>query len=425
MEQRHFGAVLKKVAIVLCVLLIIAAGAVIALFAWANSHPGVIMDSIDSAAGSGQGASDRRENVFTLLVAATDEDEVRTDSIMVATFDLSNKTVDVLNIPRDTLVDTERDDLAKKINAAYGSGVEQLKAEVSQVVGYEPDKYMIVNFDGIAKIMDSIGGIDYNVPFDMSYHDKAQGLSIEFKQGYQHLDGEEIVEFLRWRHNDDDAGYEDGDVGRVTKLQDFIKALSKKILVPTNLIRLPQMAHTMSQNIDTDLTTGQLFWLALQGVQYDKDNMNMETLAGDSAQVDFDLGYYVWFYIVDEEMALEQINQSFNPYKTDLTQLDIVTPDTLGRYSPDWIEAKKYRYELLGFDFVYEGPPDPPAADDGTEVTDDGGEDGYSDGGYDESGYDGGYAEDDYSGVSDTDDGYDSYDDGGYDDGSYEEDWGY
>ena len=65
--------------------------------------------------------------------------------------------------------------------------------------GSVPDKYVIANFDGIAEIVDVIGGVDYDVPFDMSYHDASQDLSIEFKKGYQHLDGEEVVEYLRWR----------------------------------------------------------------------------------------------------------------------------------------------------------------------------------------------------------------------------------
>ena len=71
-------------------------------------------------------------------------------------------------------------------------------------------------------LVDVVGGVDYDVPFDMSYHDASQDLSIEFKKGEQHLNGKQVVEYLRWRHNDDGTGYDDGDIGRVTKLQDFL-----------------------------------------------------------------------------------------------------------------------------------------------------------------------------------------------------------
>lgn len=381
--------------LIVCIIAGLAAAAYIGFTYWVDKYGDLTKETWDTPDGM-----TRRDGVFTLLVAATDEGEERTDSIMVATFDFNNQTVNVLNIPRDTLVDTERTDEAKKINASYREGVDQLCTEVQSVIGYRPDRTMILNFDGIASIVDSIGGIEYTVPFDMNYHDASQNLSIELKKGTQTLNGEQTVEFLRWRHNDDGSGYEDGDVGRVEKLQDFLKAFGSRIFRPGNLFKLPQMAKTMADNVDTDLTQAQLMWLAMQGIQMDMSDVSMETLVGDSAEADINMGYYLWYYIVDEEMALEQINRSFNPFVQPITELDIVTPDTIsGAYSPNWIEEKEYRYTVAGLDFTYE----PPETDEW-----------YENDSYD--GEDSGYSDDnDY----DSDYGYDGYND--YDD--YDSDW--
>ena len=84
-----------------------------------------------------------------------------------------------------------------------GGNIEQTSKEIERLMGFRPDKYVIVNFDGIAAIVDAIGGVDYDVPFDMKYDDPSQNLHIDLKKGQQPLDGKQIVGFLRWRHNNE------------------------------------------------------------------------------------------------------------------------------------------------------------------------------------------------------------------------------
>ncbi len=346
----HFGTAAAKAVRVLALVVCLAAGAAAAAYfgitAWADTNGALTKLS--------ESDQSRRQQVFTLLVAATDEEGLRTDSILVATFDMAHSTVDVINVPRDTLVDTDRVEDGKKINAAYAHGIEQMRADVQSVLGYRPDKYLVLSFDGIAKMVDAIGGIDYKIPFDMSYHDASQNLSIEFKKGRQHLDGKKTVEFLRWRHNDNDAGYEDGDVGRVTKLQKFLRVLAKQALTPKHMIRLPALVHELTRSVDTDLTTAQLLWLGIQVPAFDMDrDVRMTTLIGDSAEIDINMGYYLWYYVVDETMALEQINGGLNPYTQKITDLDIVTPYTIdGAESPNWIDEMACRYVDSGLEFT-------------------------------------------------------------------------
>lgn len=339
---------------ILNILIVIAAVCVVGYFAfcyWVNASGSLVGHNLPDPEDMDQGSAivvngaGRRDGVFTLFIGATDEDEIRTDSMMVLVFDTENHRADLINIPRDTLVDCERTGAGRKINAAYASGVDEMLDEVSTVIGFRPDKYVIANFDGIAEIVDVIGGVDYDVPFDMSYHDASQDLSIEFKKGYQHLDGEEVVEYLRWRHNDDGTGYDDGDIGRVTKLQDFLVTVGSAVLSPTNVLKIPAIASAVSNNVDTDLTTSQILWLGMQGMKMDmQEDISMQTLIGDCAMVNF--GDNIWFYILDEDMVIDQINETFNPYIRSLTEEDfsIVTPDTYGIYSESWRNERAVRY---------------------------------------------------------------------------------
>ena len=336
---------LRRLILVTSVTAAVVAAGYIGFNFWVNAQGTITVEPDDGEAVTVSG-TDRRSDVFTLLVAATDEEQERTDSIMAVTFDMANKTADVLNIPRDTLVQTARTGSGKKINAAYGEGIETMRGEIQSLIGYRPDKYIILNFDGVAAIIDSIGGIDYDVPMDMSYHDKSQNLSIEFKAGKQHLNGKQVVEVLRWRHNDDGVGYDNGDVGRIDKLQGFLKTLAQEIFTPSNLSKMPDMAQTVADNIDTDLTVPQLLWMGTQGSHFDSDALSMQTLVGDGAKISLNGASYLWFYVADPEEALDQINNGgFNPFREDIASLDIVTPDTLpGAYSPNWQSEKQYRY---------------------------------------------------------------------------------
>lgn len=279
--------------------------------------------NVDSLLNSGTRISD----VFTFVVGAVDEDETRTDALMVATMDVKKKTINIMNIPRDTMCNNGVTGAARKINAAYGmsKGIEQTKKEIERLMGFQPDKYVIVNFDGIAAIVDAIGGVDYEIPFRMQYDDPSQNLHIDLRAGMQHLNGKQTVEFLRWRHNNDySVQYANGDEGRVENQQKFLKALAKEVFQLKNVPNIPKVAEAVFQNVKTDLTAGELLWMGMQAVQIKNENIQFFTLpgygqmstAGSSTAYSFFFPYY--------KETLELVNQYFNPYEEEITTLDIV-----------------------------------------------------------------------------------------------------
>ena len=279
----------------------------------------------------------RIDDVFTFVVGAVDEDETRTDALMVATMDVNKKTINIMNIPRDTMCNNGLSGASRKINAAYGmsKGIEQTKTEIERLMGFKPDKYVIVNFDGIAAIVDAIGGIDYEIPFRMEYDDPSQNLHIDLYAGMQHLDGKQTVEFLRWRHNNDySVQYPNGDEGRVENQQKFLKTLAAEVFQLKNITKISSIADAVFQNVKTDLTAGELLWMGMQALQIKNENIQFFTLPGYGAMsyAGSDPYQYSFFFPYYQE-TLDLVNQYFNPFEEPITTLDMVSGPESGSSS--------------------------------------------------------------------------------------------
>ncbi|MDR1736438.1 MAG: LCP family protein [Oscillospiraceae bacterium] len=198
------------------------------------------------------------EKIYQILFAVRDKQRL-TDSLIVANVNCTDKTVDIVNIPRDTRVESANRD-NKKINVAYAAnGIDGMKKELSELIGFEPHYYVVMNSQCIADLVDLIGGIDFEIPVNMNYDDPTQDLSIHFRKGMTHLTGEDAVLMLRYRDS-----Y--GDLGRINTQQNFIKAYAKQALTIENITDLPQFVNIINDknNLDTNLTLGNLAAFALE-----------------------------------------------------------------------------------------------------------------------------------------------------------------
>lgn len=168
-------------------------------------------------------------------------EDVRTDTIIFASFCPDSKKVDLINIPRDTYIHRKGYDAAeqRKINSIYGDhGALGLKKAVSYILDNVPIHHVItVDYEGVKKIVDALGGVEVNVPFHMKYEDPYDKppLIIDIPAGNQILDGETALKFLRYRKgNNNKGGYADGDLGRIKAQQEFLKSFIDK--ASSNLI---------------------------------------------------------------------------------------------------------------------------------------------------------------------------------------------
>ena len=115
---------------------------------------------------------------------------------------------------------------------------------MGKLTGIIPDFYVVVQWEAVGELVEAIGGVEFDVPFDMDYDDPAQDLHIHLKAGQQTLSGEDAMGLIRWRHNNDySVQYPNGDLGRVQTQQAFLKAVAAECLKPEILLKAPSLAQ--------------------------------------------------------------------------------------------------------------------------------------------------------------------------------------
>jgi LCP family protein required for cell wall assembly len=194
----------------------------------------------------------------------------------------------VLSLPRDTR--TYVRGRLTKLNEANQEGGPALTAEaVSDLLGgVAIDRYVRINVQGVEKLIDALGGVTVNVPQDMKYQDDSQHLYINLKAGEQALNGNQSLQFLRFRY---DA---QGDIGRIQRQQMFMRALTEQTLNPATITRLPKILSVIQSNVDTNLSVEELLALVGYGAQTNRSNVQMLMLPGTfSRPQDFALSYWL------------------------------------------------------------------------------------------------------------------------------------
>ena len=253
---------------------------------------------------------ERKKYCYTILLSGVDNDAGGSDTNMLMRFDAENDAIDIVSLPRDSLMSN-----GHKLNYAYNNGgTDKLRSEIEDLLGVPVDFYVSVNLKGFVALIDQIGGVEFDVPCDMDYDDPYQDLHIHFKAGLQKLNGQQAMEVVRFRHNNDNTGYGGRqDLGRIETQQAFLKAVAQKLMKIENL---PAMAETFLKYVKTDLTLGNLVWLANEALSMGgMDAIHFATLPGDGS------GWYkgMSVYALDREQVLEMTNLMLNPYAAPLT----------------------------------------------------------------------------------------------------------
>lgn len=192
------------------------------------------------------GQADPKFDGYTnILILGVDEGErPNADTILLLSFSNETGKSRIISIPRDTLISTRS--FSGKIGSLYGwGGASALVREISKLLGISIHQYIVIDLSTFAELIDVLGGLDIYVEEDMNYDDESANLSIHIGQGYQHLTGEEIQKYLRFR------GEKLGDVGRVQRQQKFIKALYAKVLQLDTIPKLPAIADIFRTKMET------------------------------------------------------------------------------------------------------------------------------------------------------------------------------
>ncbi|MBS4537600.1 LCP family protein [Clostridium sp. D2Q-11] len=252
------------------------------------------------------------DRVNVLLIGV--EKEGRSDTLVFASFDPNTKSVDMISVPRDTYYHDEGYNSAdhRKLNAVYirslkeGHNVaaEKTMDAIQEILGVPIDHYATISYDGVENIVDSLGGVEMDVPQNMKYeyfHSDGRKEMRVLKKGTQVLDGSESVGFLRFR-----KGYSNGDIGRVQAQQKFIKAALKKALG----FNLPKVALTAAKEVKTDMSVFQITSNATKAIGMNMEDVNTHVLPGEAESMTFD-GWTLSYFSHDSEKTRELMEEIY------------------------------------------------------------------------------------------------------------------
>ena len=207
----------------------------------------------------------------------------RTDVIMIASVDPTQRKVRLLSIPRDLWVEIPGHG-ENRINSAYfygefdgapDGGPGLMRRTIEHNFGLSIDYYGTLNFECFERIVDILGGITVDVPEEIRddrYPDDSYGYTeIYIPAGRQQMDGETALQYVRARH-------ESNDFSRMRRQQQVILAVREKALRLDAVFALPELIPLMGKAFSTDLSVDSLLGLANLAAQIQPEDVELRVV---------------------------------------------------------------------------------------------------------------------------------------------------
>lgn len=202
---------------------------------------------------------------FTMLLMGIDStDEVleknaiaNGDTLILITFNPKTLNATMISIPRDSYVPIAcwSDKAENKITHAAGYGTDCMMQTIENYFGINIDYYAKINFKGLVKLVDAVGGVEVNVDASQTLctDDSSRGGQVCIEPGLQTLNGEQALVYARNRKQ-----LVNGDFGRGLHQQEIVMALIDKMKNITKVSSFMDILDTISNSLDTNLTTKQI-----------------------------------------------------------------------------------------------------------------------------------------------------------------------
>ena len=255
---------------------------------------------------------------FTVLILGVSKDisSELTDTIMIASYNPKTQKATLISIPRDTFVGTNKNKASSydKINALYQKSPQKTLDAVNKLTGLNILYYVVVSNNALVELVDTIGGVEFDVPIDMNYDDSSQDLYIHLKAGKQKLTGEQAEWLVRFRKNNNGTSYPssygDNDIGRMKTQREFIKEVAKQTIQLKNVMKLKSFVDILKENVTTNITNwGMIKDYVPYLVSFDTENIQAASLPGEP-------GYYgpynLSFFVSNKKRTEELIKNLFD-----------------------------------------------------------------------------------------------------------------
>lgn len=251
--------------------------------------------------------------VVLLMGVSKDIDAELTDTIIVASYNPKEQRAVLLSIPRDTFTGKNKNkaSASEKINALYQKSPEKTLNAVNELTGLNIEKYIVIDNKALIELVDTIGGVEFDVPIDMDYDDVTQDLYIHLSKGYQKLDGEQAEQLVRFRKNNNGTTYPteygDNDIGRMRTQREFLKVVVEQTVSLKNITKVGDFIEIFKKNVKTNITD----WNEIKkyipyAVNFSTENLENVSLPGEPV-----IFNKLWFFACDKKETENLIDELF------------------------------------------------------------------------------------------------------------------
>lgn len=251
--------------------------------------------------------------VVLLMGVSKDIDAELTDTLIVASYNPKEQKAVLLSIPRDTFTGKNKNkaSASEKINALYQKSPEKTLSAVNELTGLNIEKYVVIDNKALIELVDTIGGVEFDVPIDMDYDDVTQDLYIHLSKGYQKLDGEQAEQLVRFRKNNNGTTYPteygDNDIGRMRTQREFLKVVAEQTISLKNITKIGEFIEILKKNVKTNITD----WNEIKkyipyAVNFSTENLENVSLLGEPIMYN-----KLWFFACDKKETEKLIDELF------------------------------------------------------------------------------------------------------------------
>ena len=226
------------------------------------------------------------------------------DTMILVTVNPQTRETTIMSLERDILTNITQDGetVQAKLNSAYAQGGAELAIKTIQdLMNIHIDRYAMINMKGLVQLVDKVGGITVNKPFDfdISIEENEPEYTAKIPPGRQEIDGEQALVYSRMRYQDPE-----GDYGRQKRQREVIEKIIKKVLTLDGLSNYQGIIEAVSDNMQTNISLDTNNLMNLMGYRDALKNIRMEQLKGEDATL-ADGGSY---QIVTSEHLLKMQN---------------------------------------------------------------------------------------------------------------------
>ncbi|MDI6756563.1 MAG: LCP family protein [Endomicrobiia bacterium] len=227
---------------------------------------------------------DRKVNILLMGMDAVEASK-HTDTLMLLNYSVGERVLNIIAIPRDTLVRYEGG-RPRRINEIYAlmrhktSSDREAAREFLNFVNnnlfsgqLEIRHYVQVDYEFFTRLVDILGKIRVEISEPMKYDDFAGNLHIDFSTGVRHLDGKEALKYIRYRGKG-------SDIRRIARQQKFIVDWFKSARKPLIFLQLPRIVSAFAKNTNTNIGLWGIAGLMFEFRGFETDNIRFFTLPG-------------------------------------------------------------------------------------------------------------------------------------------------